>query len=287
MKKLALILLFLPFIYGCEKTPAPADSIVVEGWIEEGGHPKVFLHKAVSINENESPMEETLRRSIVYSARVIVSDGTDSIQLIAKIDTTQLPPYYYHNVRITGEAGKTYTLRVEYKGQTLTSSTTIQAAVPIDSITVIGTKEQSTHKEVIIRFKDNAATSDYYALFYRIGQQHQYVLTSLGVRDDSGQQGETILWRVNRSMTILDNTKDFFFKGGDTLSIRLSHIDEEAYRYWSSFASTSAANTWIFMPKAQISTNIHGGLGYWCGYGSDEKQLIIPDRDTTFIYTRN
>ena len=229
-------------------------------------------------------MEEMMRQSIVYSARVFVSDGTDSVQLIAKIDTTKLPPYYYHNVRITGQAGKTYTLTVDYQGQALTSTTTLPATVPIDSIVISKTEYQPGMREVIIHFHDNPATSDYYALFYCTGGQTQYTLASLGVRDDTSWQGQHVVWRLNRSRTLLDNEDAFRFAVGDTVSVKLAHIDAASYAFWSSFASASMANTWIFMSKTQIGGNINGGLGCWCGYGSDIRSIVIPAADTAFVY---
>lgn len=285
MKNFALILPFLLLFLGCERTKTQPETIVVEGWIEDGKHPVVLLHRAVQLTDKEIGTDEMVKQSLIYTANIMVSDGADSVHLIGKIDTTMLPPYYYHNVRITGKAGKTYTLTVNYHGQKLTAKTTIPSVVPIDSVCVNSTYENDKKKEVIVHFKDNAATADYYALFYRTGQQRQYVLASLGIRDDVAQQGQSIEWRLNRSNTLLDSSKDFYFSAGDTVHVKLSHLDAESYSFWTSFASTSEANTWLFMPKAQISTNIEGGLGYWCGYGSDEKQLIIPESDTTFVYT--
>lgn len=285
MKKTVLMILLSFCLLACEKTVPQPDLIVVEGWIEEGAHPVVFLHKAVRLNESEIKMEDMMRQSLVYSARVHVADGTDSVQLIAKIDTDMLPPYYYHNVRIKGKAGGTYTLTVDYHGQTLTATTTVLPAVPIDSVTVSALQGRPDAKEVVVHFRDAPATSDRYALFYRKGRQKQYALASMGVMDDGSRQGGHIAWRLNRSNTLLDSTKVFHFAAGDTVSVKLSHIDDEAYTVWSSFASSSASNTWIFMPKAQIKTNIQGGAGYWCGFGSDIREIRIPARDTVFVYT--
>ncbi|MBR1516393.1 MAG: DUF4249 domain-containing protein [Paludibacteraceae bacterium] len=285
MKKMAFILPCLLLFLGCERTKTQPETIVVEGWIEDGKHPVVLLHRAAQLTDKEIGTDEMVKQSLIYTANIMVSDGADSVQLIGKIDTTMLPPYYYHNVRITGQTGKSYTLTVNYYGQKLTAVTTIPSIVPIDSVSVSSINGKDKKKEVIVHFKDNAATADYYALFYRTGQKRQYVLASLGIRDDSAQQGQSIEWRLNRSYTLLDSSKDFYFSAGDTVLVKLSHLDADSYTFWTSFASTSEANTWIFMPKAQISTNIEGGLGYWCGYGSDEKQLIIPESDTTFVYT--
>lgn len=285
MKKIVLPSLIALLLAACEQTPPLTDILVAEGWMEEGRHPVVFLHKAVRLDGNETEMEGMMRQSIVYSARVFVSDGTDTIQLIAKIDTAKMPPYYYHNVRMTGQAGKTYTLTVDYRGQTLTSTTTIPPTVPIDSIVISASEHRPEAREVNIHFRDNPATTDYYALFYCKGRQTQYTLSSLGVRDDLSWQGRHVVWRLNRSHTLLDNEDDFGFAVGDTVSVRLSHIDAASYAFWSSFASASMTNTWIFMSKTQISSNINGGLGCWCGYGSDIRKLIIPAADTAFVYT--
>ena len=285
MKQIALIIFAILLLVSCEKPTTQPDTIVVDGRLEAGKHPVVHLHKAVQLSEAEIGTEEMLRQSMILTAQVFVSDGTDSVQLIGKIDTTMLPPYYYYNARIMGQAGNTYTLTVNYHGQQLTATTTIPSIVPIDSIKVGKVNGHPESREVIVHFTDNAATTDYYALFYCKGKQTQYVLASLGIRDDLSQQGQHIAWRLNRSNTLLDGSRDFNFLCGDTLRVKLSHIDADSYVFWSSFASTSVANTWIFMPKAQISTNINGGLGYWCGYGSDEKQPLVPDHDTTLVYT--
>ena len=285
MKQASLIVFAFLLLVSCEKPASQPDTIVVEGRIEAGKHPVIHLHKAIRLSEKEIETEEMFRQSLILTAQIFVSDGTDSVQLIGKINRTTLPPYYYYSVDIKGQAGKTYTLNVNYKGQQLTASTTIPSVIPIDSIEVRKVNARPENREVIVHFTDNAATTDYYALFYCLGKQTQYVLASLGIRDDRSQQGQHIAWRLNRSNTLLDNSKDFDFAVGDTVNVKLSHIDADSYSFWTSLASTSTANTWLFMPKAQIGTNINGGLGCWCGYGSNEQQLFITERDTTLVYT--
>ncbi|MCR4663965.1 MAG: DUF4249 domain-containing protein [Paludibacteraceae bacterium] len=279
VRKILTIILCGLCLSGCEKVRTEKDVIVVEGWIEEGRRPMVFLHKAVRMTEKEVGMEEMMRERMVYAARVYVSDGTDSVQLIARIDTTYLPPYYYHNVLMKGATCKTYRLTVDYQGQRLSAVTTVPAVVPIDSIIITGAED------VEVCFKDNEATTDYYALFYSLGKKRQYSLASLGVMDDRASQGQTVRWHVNRSNTLLDLTKEYNFAVGDTVSVKLAHIDAQSYAVLSSFVSSAESNTWIFMPKAQIKSNINGGLGYWCGYGSDVRQIVVQERDTTIVYS--
>src|SRR5262249_37335502 len=105
---------------------------VVEGYIETGQRAMVTLTKTAGFF---APVDSaSLITYLVVNAVVTVSDGTTSEQLVLTIDTSQYIPLVYKSQTLVGQVGKTYTLKVEVDGKTLTAVTTIPHAVPLDSV---------------------------------------------------------------------------------------------------------------------------------------------------------
>ena len=63
----------------------------------------------------------------------------------------------------------------------------------------------------------------------------------------------------------------------DTLSVKLSHIDEVSYHFWDDYIKTLSNSKNPFMsPYKSIRSNIVNGAGYWCGMNSVKSYFIVP-----------
>ena len=106
------------------------QSLVVEGWIENGEFPVVIVTKTLPVTTEYQSMND-LSDYLVRWAKVTVSDGEKSVVLTGMYDESYYPPYVYTTSYLRGETGKSYSLTVEYEGKTLTSTTTIPATLPV------------------------------------------------------------------------------------------------------------------------------------------------------------
>ena len=132
---LGLILLACATLTACmeEEDAELQTQLVVEGWIEDGGYPVVLLGETHAIDAGMQNIENY----IVRWGKVTISDGTDSVILTGGYDNDFFPPYKYTTFKMTGQAGKTYTLTAEYRGKKATAVTTIPQPVELDSLHVV------------------------------------------------------------------------------------------------------------------------------------------------------
>ncbi|MFT4682662.1 MAG: hypothetical protein ACJAU0_001386 [Flavobacteriales bacterium] len=147
-------------LLGCEKEitvdlPTVASKIVVEGTIEQGQPPLIFLTKSQGYFEPTNLND--LDNLIVRGAEVYVTNNGNEVQLTeicsADVPADLLPLvieltgfsaeqlaafniclYTTFNQSIWGEANQVYGLRIESDGETLTSQTKINTPIALDSV---------------------------------------------------------------------------------------------------------------------------------------------------------
>ncbi len=275
MKHLALLLPCI-ILAACVKdeTEAPMSQIVVEGWIEDGGYPVVTLGETRPVDTQMQDINEY----IIQWGKITVSDGEHSVILTGGYDDRYFPPYKYTSYDIIGKAGKTYTLTVEYRGRSVTAVTTIPAPVRIDSLRVVQS-ESDTLFYVKAFFRDNPETKDYYGLFARRdGKDKAFLLSPMGVFSDEvlPAQAAANVYCGTSVYTEADREASEYFKEGDYVQVQLRHFDEASYRFWRSYSNYLNLSSNMFFPYTQeLESNIQGGKGYWCGYGTHTRSVRI------------
>ena len=281
MKHCQALLYSLIFVLvGCSDVVLPSDrpEIVVEGWIEDGGFPVVILTQSVPVNTSYQSMD-VLEDYIIRWAKVSVSDGEREVVLTGKPDDRYFPPYIYTTARLKGEAGKTYTLKVEYSGRTETAETTIPSKVPFEYVKVV--KEDDGYG-IIAGFRDDPATKDYYRFFSMLeGVDSTYAPSFLGLMDDSVLADG--LTEVSVNLAFVSNFANvehspMAYLEDDVVRFRMSRMDEQSFNYWVDFDDVSSLSTNPFFPvNKKIRSNVSSGMGYWAGYGSSYHRVSIPD----------
>lgn len=269
-----LILLFL--LSGCD-ADIYFDSepdIVVEGWIEEGRAPIIILSNTLNVSDKNQSLDG-LRDNIIKWAKVTVSDGEHEEIMLSKVNRKYFPPYIYTTGRMQGEAGKQYSLKVEYQGRVLTAVTTIPPRVRIDTAYAVPSALDGEYS-IKVAFRDEAATRDYYKIFSSTDStSNMYYSTILQTITDSDLQTDSVRWDVYRGR-FLDDKYKMYFNEGETVVVKLCHIDSVSYRFWHDYESSlSSSRNAILQYSTNISSNINGGIGYWCGYGSDYRLVRV------------
>ena len=97
MKKLLyyILSLFALCIIACDDSDLTVDtpqSLVVEGWIENGEFPVVIVTKTFPVSTEYQSMAD-LSDYLVRWAKITVSDGEKSVVLTGLYDESYYPPY--------------------------------------------------------------------------------------------------------------------------------------------------------------------------------------------------
>lgn len=255
-----------------------SPEIVVEGWIEDGGFPVVIVTTSVPVSTDYKDWD-TLMDHLVRWAKVSISDGEKEVILTGKMDADYFPPYIYTTARMRGEAGKKYSLKVEYGGRTETAETTIPSKVPLEYVKVL---ERTDGYGIVAGLKDNTETKDYYKFFTMVeGVDSTYVSSFLGLVDDVVLGEEVTDIAVNSSFVSNFNTierSQVSYEEDDVVRVRFVTMDETSFNYWSDYDDVTILSTNPFFPvNKKIRSNISSGMGYWAGYGSTYYRVSIAD----------
>lgn len=254
-------------------------QLVVEGWIEENSYANVCLTQSLTLDTNGE--EQPLFDIPIRWAKVTVSNGEESEILTGRINHNYTPPFLYTGAKLKGEAGKTYTLTIEYSEKTLTASTTIPPTVPIDRISVSRCDDSDSLYQIKVDFRDDRKEKNYYKLFTRaIPDDKRFFSSFMGTFDDEvlPTSGKASV-QAHRGIryTHID-TYTPFFKERDTVMVKLTQLPKDGFEFWSDYENevTNGKNP-IFPSSSNLSSNIKGGLGIWCGYGADIRIVCIKD----------
>ena len=305
MKYLLSFIIVLTFI-SCEKDieidlPEAEEKIVVEGSIEQGLPPLVFLTKSTGFFE---PTDfNTLRSLMIHDAVLTVFDGTVAVELI-EICTDQLPVELLPDVadflgvslevlqnfgicvyttldpNFIGEVGKTYDLTINVEGQILTSTTTIPPLVAPDEYWYKDQPGFSDQGFLWFSLNDPPEIGDAYRVFTkRIGKDDRFIPANGSVFNDDFFNGLDFEAFIFSGHATEGDQESGHFVQGDVIAIRFCTIDQPHFQFWNSYEVSIFNNGNPFAAPATIKTNIEGGgLGVWGGYGVSNDTIIAVDR---------
>ena len=289
-----LILVGLGFlITGCEKkvdfslTEQP-PKLVVEATIENDQPPVVFLSHSLNYFSTISP--DQLVNSFVHGAAVYISDGTVTQQL-KEYQLTVGGGYavYYYSIDTTNTTGTfkgalkhSYSLRIVTGNQEYTATTTIPDTTKrIDSIWwKPAPKGIDTSKAVVmVKITDRKGYGDYVRYFTKRNSEPFYPGLN-SVFDDLIIDGTTYELQVDPGVD--RNTErteeEHYFDKGDHVVFKLSGIDKTTYDFWRTMEYSYASIGNPFSTPTKVLGNIsNGALGYFGGYASQYRTIIIPE----------
>lgn len=318
----SLLFTSLILLNSCEKEFTPVTTydgpqLVVEGYISNGPGalpPYVILTKSIEYTSTIGLNQ--LNDLFVHNAQVSISDGTNTVPLqelcvsqlqalpqflqdaitqaigLPSIDSINFDICVYTDLLgiidlgVDVQEGKTYDLEVvtEEFG-TITATTTIPTAIPLDSITYVNHPSypvNDTLVEVRAYFQDPIGPN-YYRSFSQRNQEPMYPAGTRGrsgsVSDDNIFEGQAFSFNISRGQNPLGDF-DFdtfgYFWRGDTIVVRMANIDYKHFRFWQ----TSEYNTGSqgpFGTYTRIESNINGGLGVWGGISYNDYTIIVPE----------
>lgn len=279
LRQIIYAFLALITLAGCADSyiPESVPQIVVEGWIEDNGYPVVILTTTVPI-DGERKNNESLQEYLIRWGKVTISDGEKDVVLTGMRNNDYFPPYIYTTSSIRGKAGKSYSLKVEYSGRTVTATTTVPEPVSLEYIKV---KKSDIEDSYYLTggLMDDRLTKDYYKFFVKRARKDSiYKPSFMGLVNDDILSENIEELPINSGISsVMEKTENFFSKD-DLVFVRLSSLDEQSYAYWNDFETIYSLSCNPFFPaNSRIRSNIKGGLGYWAGYGSTYYTVSIPD----------
>ena len=295
MKKLSILLTILTFL-ACEKDididlDQTTEKIVVDATIENGVAPRVILSRSLEYFSKIDPA--ILASSFVRNARIIISDGTRTHQLVEdSLTTTQGTTIYYYTINVLepqtaifGQLNGSYSMQITVDGKEYSATTTIPDTTrQIDSLwwepVQIFEPEDSNLAKVIIRATDKPGLGDYIRYYTRSNSEAFFPGLN-SVFDDQVIDGTTYTFPIDKGVNKNEDRTDgeAFFNRGDTVTIKLSNIDKVTYDFWRTFEFSYQSVGNPFSNPTKILSNIKGdALGYFGGYASQYRTIIIPPR---------
>lgn len=283
MKRVLLPFAVLMLLQGCEVidlfVPAqPAisgDELVIEGWIDEGGYPVVSVMSTL-LRPDDPQYVKGLMSLVAKEAEVTVSDGTRTWQLSGAYNLNYFPPYVFSTQDVKGEAGKTYTLSVKYKGLTATAETSIPPKTELDSCEIIEMDDG-----ILRIYATFTPEPDRCYGFFSKGSEDQFGYTPvfLGFIDGASVSGpQTVSVTRGSGLTAIKDYKPGY-QPGETVSIRFCTMDPEMYRFWKMFEDVTGVSYIATYPTSfdNLPSNVSGAYGYWAGYGTTVYSVTLPE----------
>jgi hypothetical protein len=246
------------------------SKVVVEGWIEQGEVAQVILSRSVPIKAIVD--STTIFNYFIRSAKITVSDGVNSEVLSVRSDKDRIPPYVYYGERIIGEVGKKYSIKIEYLGKIIESTTSIPSVVPIISAKYVKIQPTDTTGYVYIDFQDPVKEKNYYQIATRVENQESIFIPAFyGNLNDENFTSEYVSLQVNRGISVFAKTKyQPYFSDGDLIYLKLKTMNQDAYNFWNSWENEIInGKSPIFPSNTSLKSNIKGGIGIWAGYGQN------------------
>jgi hypothetical protein len=295
--KLSLIVAFIftiLYFTSCEKDvniklDSGDSNIVVEGTIENGVPPYVFLTKSIgyfaTIDLN------TLQNSFIHDAIVKVSDGNKTIQLKEySIDTGNTGnKFFFYSIpfpttdTFVGEINKFYKLTIEYNGKVYEATTKIPNPTPLDSVLSVIPDPPFKHDEfpnarqIRIAFKDPDTITNYVRYYTQRNSEPMYPGLSSVYSDEiiNGTKFATTFPLGERRSGELADTSGTAAVG-DTVKVKWAAIDKATYDFWSSYEYSLGTLGNPFSTPIKVKGNIsNNGLGIWGGYGALYYTIIM------------
>jgi len=274
MNRFFLLIAIASFLAACQnddfETPNYSQKIVVDGWIEQGQPARVFLTlSAAYFSEIDST---SLRELVLTRAKVTVIDGLNEEILTLRNNSDYFPPYVYESTYLKGVIGHLYTLKVEFGGKTVTSTTQIPDPQKLDSIWFKLASDIDTAGNIMISFNDKSGEDNFYRILTKTGSKTvKYTPTFLPNLDGRLVDGQNIILTVSGE----SDGDPVYFNVNDTVYLKLCTVDLPVFKFWNSLYSEllNASNPFA-STNSHVISNIDGGLGVWAGYGVNTYKIV-------------
>lgn len=267
--------MLLFFVQSCSKEITIEDThteqqLVVEGYIEPGKNPIVYLTKTSKYFDKVD--SSNILNYIASFAKVSVFvDDKEEVLTLKRYDY-KFPIFYYEGSEIMGEVGKSYRLKVELSGKVYESTTTITNPVSLTKFSFSNPTDNPEQKFINISFNDPTEEKNFYRIYTkRIGKDDDFIPCYLSTFGDYGFNGKEMNYEIIRSYSPVINTDNGrYFVTGDSVILKFCTIEKKQYDYWKAIETqiTVSSNPFGLSSSTPISLISNNALGIWGGISS-------------------
>ncbi len=255
------------------------SKIVVDGWIENGKTANVFLTlSSPFLTDYDSA---SIRNTFLNYAKVTITTGKGESEVLTLTRRDEFfPPFVYKTIDIKGEVGETYFLEVLYQNRLVESVTSIPSLPNVSGVIVEPVSD--TSMVIMATVNDYVFNEDYY--YSQIFTRHfdtRFHPADNPLKNDRLFNGQEHSFQIKRSnqpdplgiynIDFERNLKPDEFAIADTVLVKISQIDKEAYRVLNGIYvdHLSSGSPFTFVDQ-QTYTNVKGGIGRWTGLASQQ-----------------
>ena len=268
----------------CEKTieldlEEVTASVVVDGYVETGLPPYVLLSRTSGYFDPVSSGQWV--NDAITGAKVFVSDGLDTVQLIEVSVNGDLQEGIYFAVdsitlaySMTGIPGRTYSLHIVIPdGSIVTSVAKLELPVALDSVWFRLAEDNDSLGLAYAHLTEPDTLDNCYRWFTkRIGKDDVFISPLGAVFDDRFINGQSFDLFYNRGAIYNSEAEDDnneetgFFKIGDTIAVKFAAVDRGVFEFWRLAEQQLANSGSPFAVPSNITSNIQGGIGLFATY---------------------
>jgi hypothetical protein len=304
----------------CEKEvevniPGSDNELVVEGTIENGQPPLVFLMHTVNIFGDINL--NNLDAYYVHGAniKVATSDGKDSVllqefcldnlplapdekkKLLASFgfelkDSAKVPNVCLYSTpdlfscatggscTFAGKEQTTYNLTIDVDGKKLTAQTSIPRAIGIDSLTIKPHPNPGS-ADSLVSVNINFSVPDTFGNFVRYWTKRNkepfYAPLSASVYDDKLFIGLSIALPAERGQAPRSDINNSTYSYfWKGDSVQIKWANIDSKTYDFYYTLENDGGGSPFSAPVKVKTNIKGGLGVWAGYAAKYYSIYVP-----------
>lgn len=311
MKKIFLFISIL--LTTCTKEitfdiPVNTNSIVVNGFIENGENAKILLTKSINPFNYDGNINDILS-DFVNDATIIIEEKTEN-----QTDTIESSPlgvsdtwfYNYKGNNIIGQEGKIYHLKIILNNDTITSKTTIPTSSYIENIDCIYRQNDSTYCYFLASYTDPDTIGNCISIFSKT-LNSEYIIDPLDlnfdgdnysapfykrVLDNGGNYNDEYINGITFTFPINNGSPDWWEDWESSDNWSENEVDSYSgptIGFWNvnpnqktviktSYMDINSWNFWasminnnspaIFGTPSNIQSNINGATGIWYGTSS-------------------
>ncbi len=265
MKRYIHILIALVAFISCEPSLQESpDMLVVEGWIENGGTPKVFVTSSISATLQEKDITDLIQH-VAMNADVTITHDGNTYKLKPSIRNEYLLKICYTTNSLIGQVGGTYRLDVKWKDMEASATTTIPTPGTVDSIAIEQYQAIDSLYLVKVRPVPAPGVAQYMFFSMDVGKDSTYLPSYMGTYDSRHTQD---MIAVNRGSANPITESVYFYSMGDSVRFKIASVNPDAFEFWSKYDEIRMFSHVALVPySTNLSGNIQGGLGYFFGYG--------------------
>lgn len=254
------IMAFLPV--ACKKViqvdlNSAAPQIVIEGDVTNASGPYlVTISKTVNFSASNSFPP-------VSGAAVQITDS-NTAQTYSLPETT---PGVYSTNSFQGHIAHTYILSVTAGGISYTASSTMPAAVHIDSITFVNNPDTKNKNAIdaVVNFQDPPGLGNDYHFIETVNGNR---VPGIFVFEDRLSDGKYI------RQTLYNDTSTLHT--GQNLKVEMDCVDKNIYNYYFSLFQVTGSNGFQSASPANPVSNLsNGALGYFSAHTVSFRSLVV------------